>query len=306
MNEQSSARPLRFRAFGFLLRHLNVRLLMYAAAIIQVLPLWTLFGLWQTHSGGNDLFFDGTLFLIFVLLWRWDLFGIWLRYLYLALLFLVSSELGGWPFVGAFAAMLILGHFALRLHPRTSAITLRFPLESGIFYTGHGGAYPLTNYHGAVVKAQRYACDIVQLNRWGTRALGLYPRRLDQYAIYGTAVHSPGAGLILRCIDGLPDLAPGQMDQNNVAGNHVIIRFDGLDVNLLLAHLQNGSVSVKTGDHVAAGQPIGQVGNSGNTSEPHLHVHAQRQVTKDGNTEWVGVPILFGSRWLVRNSLVRA
>jgi hypothetical protein len=47
-------------------------------------------------------------------------------------------------------------------------------------------------------------------------------------------------------------------------------------------------------------------GNSGNTSEPHLHVHAQRQVIKDGNTEWVGVPIRFGSRWLVRNSLVRA
>ena len=86
----------------------------------------------------------------------------------------------------------------------------------------------------------------------------------------------------------------------------MVIRLDELDVNLLLAHLKRGSVLVKIGDRVSAGQPIGHVGNSGNTSEPHLHVHAQRQVTKDGNTEWVGVPICFGSRWLVRNSLVRA
>jgi len=105
---------------------------------------------------------------------------------------------------------------------------------------------------------------------------------------------------------GYPDLRVGQFDNSNVFGNHVIIQPDGTDVLVFLAHMQKGSVIAKTGDRVAVGQPIGKVGNSGRTFEPHLHIHAQTQVTKDGKTEWVGVPIRFGSRWLVRNSLVFA
>jgi hypothetical protein len=80
----------------------------------------------------------------------------------------------------------------------------------------------------------------------------------------------------------------------------------GVDVNLLLAHLQNGSVAVKIGHRISAGQLIGKVGNSGNTSEPHLHIHAQKQVTKGSGSTWAPVPIRFGSRWLVRNSVVVA
>jgi murein DD-endopeptidase MepM/ murein hydrolase activator NlpD len=140
----------------------------------------------------------------------------------------------------------------------------------------------------------------------GTRAFGIYPRKFESYSIYGATVYSPGNGVILRCADGLPDLAPGQTDRTNGAGNHVVIRLDEPDANLLLAHLKNGSVLVKVGDRVSAGQPIGQVGNSGNNSEPHLHLQVQKQVTKDGKSERVPVPIRFGSRWLARNSLVIA
>jgi murein DD-endopeptidase MepM/ murein hydrolase activator NlpD len=104
--------------------------------------------------------------------------------------------------------------------------------------------------------------------------------------------------------DGYPDLPPGEFRNDPVPGNHVIIRPNGIEVNILLANLQNGSVLVKTGDRVTAGQPVGKVGNSGNSREPHLHIHAQKQMVKDGKSEWVGVPIRFGSRWLVRNSLV--
>ena len=57
------------------------------------------------------------------------------------------------------------------------------------------------------------------------------------------------------------------------------------------------SVVVAQGDKVTTGQILGKVGNSGNTSEPHLHIHAE----KDGK----GVPITFNDRFLVRNSLVR-
>lgn len=156
------------------------------------------------------------------------------------------------------------------------------------------------------MKTQRYACDFVQLNRWGTRALGIFPSRLDRNAIYGATVCSPGNGVIPRSVDGPADLLPGQSDRDNVAGNHVVIRLDGFDVNLLLAHLQNGSVSVKVGDRVSAGQLIGKVGNSGGTSEPHLHIHAQKHVTTGSGSTWAPVPIRFGSRWLVRNSVVVA
>ncbi|MGE7916039.1 M23 family metallopeptidase [Lysinibacillus xylanilyticus] len=54
---------------------------------------------------------------------------------------------------------------------------------------------------------------------------------------------------------------------------------------------------VEKGEKVTTGQILGKVGNSGNTSEPHLHIHAE----KNGK----GVPITFNDRFLVRNSLVR-
>jgi murein DD-endopeptidase MepM/ murein hydrolase activator NlpD len=119
-------------------------------------------------------------------------------------------------------------------------------------------------------------------------------------------VFAPVTGTVLKAADGSPDLPPGEVRNENPPGNHVIIRPDGLELNVLLAHLQNGSVLVKTGDRVTAGQPIAKVGNSGRTSEPHLHIHAQKQVVRNGESEWIGVPVRFGSRWLVRNSLVVA
>ena len=57
-----------------------------------------------------------------------------------------------------------------------------------------------------------------------------------------------------------------------------------------------GSVAVDGGSVINQGVPIGEVGNSGNTSEPHLHIHA----IQNGS----GIPITFNGRFLVRNSLI--
>lgn len=64
------------------------------------------------------------------------------------------------------------------------------------------------------------------------------------------------------------------MDPKNPPGNHVIIDLGNKEF-ALLAHLQQDSVSVSEGDEVRPGQPVGLCGNSGNTSEPHLHFHVQ-------------------------------
>lgn len=72
---------------------------------------------------------------------------------------------------------------------------------------------------------------------------------------------------------------------------------DDHNAHIYLAHMQKGSVKLTSGDRVEVGETIGKVGNSGNTTEPHLHIHAEI----DGE----GVPILFDGKFLVRNSLVK-
>ena len=73
-------------------------------------------------------------------------------------------------------------------------------------------------------------------------------------------------------------MTPGVLSNNFQApkGNHVVIQLE-TGTYLVIAHLKPGSVVVKTGETVEEGQVIGQCGNSGNTSEPHIHIHHQRQ-----------------------------
>lgn len=74
-------------------------------------------------------------------------------------------------------------------------------------------------------------------------------------------------------------------------------------MDVVLAHMTEGSVAVGEGQEVEEGQFLGRVGNSGNTSEPHLHIHAVR--TGSGSIlEGEGVPVLFDGRFPVRNGLV--
>jgi murein DD-endopeptidase MepM/ murein hydrolase activator NlpD len=86
-------------------------------------------------------------------------------------------------------------------------------------------------------------------------------------------------------------------------GNHVVIRKD--DEYVILGHMRHGTVAVKPGDQVQAGQAIGRVGNSGWTERPHLHIQAMRAADGDW---WHGEPLAlrFGGHFLVRNQLVRS
>ena len=77
------------------------------------------------------------------------------------------------------------------------------------------------------------------------------------------------------------------------------------DVILLLAHIKKGSFKIKQGDAIAKGQPLAEVGNSGNTSEPHLHIHALLKNTGDYLFTGEGIPMTFNGRFLVQNSRIK-
>lgn len=176
----------------------------------------------------------------------------------------------------------------------TPSRDLSLPLTGGRFFVGQGGGIGLLNHH-ADHRQQRFAVDITALGPAGFRAVGIHPAELDKYEIFGASVVSPCDGVIAGTRDGLPDLTPPMKDRDNATGNHAIV--DCGDVHVVLAHLRDGSVAVSTGQQVKSGDAIGQVGNSGNTTEPHLHAHAFDPATGDG------MPMRFDGRYPVRNAV---
>ena len=209
---------------------------------------------------------------------------------------LLSIGLGS--ILSAACVMALLGR---RAPP--GALDLAFPLRGGAFMVGQGGASRVVNHHVRNA-SQRYALDLLMLNGAGVRARGLCPATLESYATWGADVVSPCDGVVAAAVDEFPDFPPPRRDLAHPAGNHVAIESGG--ATIYLAHLRRGSVAVRAGDRVRAGQPIGRVGNSGNTTEPHLHVHAEQGPYPGRFSGRPAVPITFGGRFLARNDRVVA
>ncbi len=141
----------------------------------------------------------------------------------------------------------------------------------GEWYVLWGGRDLEHNYH-AVTRDQRFAYDFVVLRDSSThRGSG---RSLADYYCYGAAIVAPAKGKVVAAWDGLRENRPGQMDHEHPFGNYVVLAQDSTEYSVL-AHFQTGSVRVKAGQEVAEGDTLGQCGNSGNSSEPHLHFHLQ-------------------------------
>ena len=77
-------------------------------------------------------------------------------------------------------------------------------------------------------------------------------------------------------VDGVKDNVPGEMNPTFVTGNTVIIKTSN-DEYLLFAHFKQNSIVVKQGDKVQSGTLLGLCGNSGNSSEAHIHYHMMNQ-----------------------------
>jgi len=146
--------------------------------------------------------------------------------------------------------------------------TLDFPVREGRWLVAAGQGRIFNHHWGA--PDQREALDLVRL-RWtgrSRRGLGL---RQEDFPAFGAELLAPCTGIVVHAQDGLAD---GVLDLANVAGNHVVI--DNGHELIELAHLRQSTVAVRTGDRVRAGDRIGEVGNSGNSAEPHLHIQASR------------------------------
>ena len=165
--------------------------------------------------------------------------------------------------------------------------------------TGHRRA--LVPVEGTAAIAQRFAIDYVKMNESGRRFTGDSLKN-ESYFAEGVDALAVADGIVVSVKDSIPENVPGPASRavpitlETVGGNFVIIDI-GQGRYAFYAHLKPGSLRVRPGDRVRKGQVIGLVGNSGNSTEPHLHVHAERNAA--------GVPLRFDGRWLVRNAIIR-
>ena len=151
--------------------------------------------------------------------------------------------------------------------------------------------------HGTDLFATTYAFDFVAVDDDGRTAPARSLRALfvpeppELFQAFGRPLYSPVVGTVVTAHDGEPDhearrsmltLIPYGLSQPQrirrgltaILGNHVIIQVAESPYYVGLVHLQRGSVRVSPGDRVSAGDQIGRCGNSGNSTQPHLHIQA--------------------------------
>jgi len=184
-----------------------------------------------------------------------------------------------------------------------------FPLR-GIWYVGYGASFH-TGHRWAV--PEEFALDIAKVGENDLSHKGDGTRFEDYYA-YGADVLAAADGRVIRTANDQPEdstamqrpdetqeayFARLQKEQGErlakgptaITGNYVMIDH-GLSEYSLYAHLQPGSVRVHVGDQVKAGDVIGKLGSSGNSTEPHLHFHV---CDKPDPLMCAGIPVNFNN-----------
>ncbi|WP_291379652.1 M23 family metallopeptidase [Demequina sp.] len=189
-------------------------------------------------------------------------------------------------------------------------VLLTYPLE-GSFRARNSPARRVPS-HGTHLMGTTFAIDLIPVDargraaRWSWRA-ALATEPPEGFIGFGATVFAPATGTVVVAHDGEADhearrsqfslvaymagqAARAQRGVGAIAGNHVVVALDDGGPFVLVAHLRNGSQLVEVGERVKAGQPIAQCGNSGNSTQPHVHV----QVTD--SIDWSrarGLPLAF-------------
>ena len=138
--------------------------------------------------------------------------------------------------------------------------------------------------------AEAYAYDFLQIGASGKSYQKDGSRNADYYA-YGKKVLAAKEGTVVFVRSDITDNDPGDPNISTPGGNVVVIDHGNNQFGYY-AHLRPKSVSVKVGHKVKAGDPLGEVGNSGDSVEPHLHFHVMN--TRD-YTQADGIPVVFES-----------
>jgi murein DD-endopeptidase MepM/ murein hydrolase activator NlpD len=159
----------------------------------------------------------------------------------------------------------------LQTYPQTddtfTQTTFQAPFK-GKWFVFWGGPNELINYHYGAVQ-QRYAYDLIVVKD-GFSYKG-DPKKNESYYAFGQPIYAAAAGKVVKVVNDIHDNNPvGTANTKQIAGNHVIIDHGNGEFSYY-AHLKKGSASVKVGDTVKVGDLLGKCGNSGNSSEAHLH-----------------------------------
>ena len=206
-------------------------------------------------------------------------------------------------------------------------VVLRLPFR-GRWVAGNSPANRVPS-HGTHLFGTTFAIDFVAVNerghsgKRGWRTV-LATESPEIFLGFGAPILAPASGTVVAAIDGEPDhearrsqlaLIPYALSQARriregvraIAGNHVVIAMGSSGPFVLIAHLRRGTVNVAVGSVVEVGETIGSCGNSGNSTQPHVHVQVTDSIVWSAAR---GRPIIFersrasGGNWLPRNGEV--
>jgi murein DD-endopeptidase MepM/ murein hydrolase activator NlpD len=156
-----------------------------------------------------------------------------------------------------------------KIERNTTKLRLPFNGEWTVIW---GGDTKDLNYH-VESQAQKNAFDIVIKDAKGN-SFKTDGRTNDDYYAFGKELIAPCDGEIVLVVDGVKDNKPGELNPIYVPGNTVILKTANNEY-LFFGHFKQRSIKVVEGQKVKQGQALGLCGNSGNSSEPHLHFHIQ-------------------------------
>jgi peptidase M23-like protein len=137
--------------------------------------------------------------------------------------------------------------------------------------------------------SEAFAYDFLQIGANGKSFQRDGKANADYYA-YGKKVLAAKDGTVLYIRSDVAENMPGENVNNDIPGGNVVIIDHGNGQYGYYAHLRPSTIVVKTGAHVKAGDPIAEVGNSGDSTEPHLHFHV---MNKADVSEADGIPAGF-------------
>ena len=169
-------------------------------------------------------------------------------------------------------------------------VVIGAPVTGGGWVAHNGLAERKLNPHrGAVVPvggrlsgAERFAVDWLRVDP-SAEPLTTFkgdPTKNESYLAFDQPLVAVADGTVVSVVSDQPNVPPGPMGWNcfpfeQLAGNRIIVDI-GNGVFALYAHVKNNGVAVKVGEKVKKGQVIGRLGNSGCTTEPHLHFQLVR------------------------------